>query len=102
MTIHGKVRATFAAQVVLIALMAGAALYSYGEFKTASGNLDLVRQANIQALECRRREKDFIIENDAAKGELVLVQGKELQATLQKLTETSNARSREDIRRVSA
>ena len=102
MTIHGKVRATFAAQVLLIALMAGAALYSFGEFKTASGNLDLVRQANILALECRRREKDFILENDAAKGELVLTQGKELQSVLQKLMESSNARSREDVRRVAA
>src|SRR6185295_18280633 len=98
MTIHGKVRATFAIQVLLIALMAGAALYSYGEFKTASGNLDAVRQANILSLECRRREKDFILENDSAKGELVLTHGKELQSLLQKLTDTSSSRRKDEIR----
>ena len=99
MTIHGKVRATFAIQVVLIALMAGAALVSYSEFRTASGNLDLARQANILELECRRREKDFLLEEDATKAQFVTSAGKELLGTLQRLSETSSIRAQENVHR---
>jgi methyl-accepting chemotaxis protein len=102
MTIHGKVRAAFAAQVLLIAIMAAAALISYQDFKVAAGNLDLVRQADILESECRRHEKDFIIDNTAAEGEQVLKTGKELQSILQNLIEESTGRGSEEIRRVTA
>ena len=102
MTIHGKVRATFVIQVVLIAIMAASALISYSEFRTASSNLDLAREANILELECRRREKDFLIDDDASRAPLVAAAGKELQATLQKLAENSGTKAQEAVHRTSA
>ena len=101
MTIHGKVRLTFGLQVALIAAIAVAALVSYNEFKSASGNLDLARQANILELECRRREKDFLLDDDAVKAQAVATTGKELMAVLQKLSDGANSRAQETVRRAS-
>ena len=102
MTIHGKVRATFAIQVGLIAVMAAAALISYSEFRSASVNLDLAREANILELECRRREKDFLLDDDATRAPLVFAAGKELQTILQKLSENSGTRNQEAVHRASS
>jgi hypothetical protein len=89
MTIYGKVQATFATQVVPIAAMAAAALISYEEFREASNNLDSARQAHILQLECRRREKDFLLENDTSKALMVQKSVGELQELLQQLTENA-------------
>ena len=102
MTIHGKVRLTFGLQVALIAAITVAALVSYNEFRAASGNLDLARQAHILELECRRREKDFLLDDNAAKALAVSAAGKELQAILQKLSDGANTRAQDTVRRASA